>query len=58
MKTKTNGGMNHGEAVVAMISANRRLRAAGFAIVETDGGYVLVPAAMAKALKVAHEIAW
>lgn len=48
----------HGEAVKAMILANRSYGAPTVAIVEANGGWILVPALLAKAARLAHEIAW
>lgn len=48
----------HGEAVKAMILANRSYGAPAVAIIEANGGWILVCAALAKAARLAHEIAW
>jgi len=50
--------MSHLEAVKAMIKTNRYFGKPTAAIVERDGGFVVVSVTWAKANKVPHEIAW
>lgn len=48
----------YSEAIKAMIKANRSYGAPAVAIIEANGGWILVCAALAKAARLAHEIAW
>lgn len=58
MKASMTTVTGYSEAIKAMIKANRSYGAPAVAIVEVNGGWILVCAALAKAARLAHEIAW